>query len=105
MSPGVNDPLTAIQCIDQLSKGLVELSTRSLPSRYRRDKERTLRVITTATNWDDIVQGSLRRLIPYIRNDAQVIGHLRHQIEGVREISTNAQLNLLLSQVIEDIGQ
>ena len=58
MSPGVNDPLTAIQCIDQLSKGLVELSARSMPSRFRKDSDGVLRVITTETGWDGIVQSS-----------------------------------------------
>ena len=102
MSPGVNDPLTAIQCIDQIFKGLVKLSDRSIPSRFRKDSDGMLRVITTETDWGQIVDSALRRLIPYLRGDVYVMSHLRAKIEIVREISKNAELNQLLAQVMQE---
>jgi uncharacterized membrane protein len=45
LSPGINDPFTAINCIDRLGAALCHLSDREFPSLYRLDKERRLRVI------------------------------------------------------------
>ncbi len=103
MSPGVNDPLTAIQCIDQIAKGLVELSTRSMPSRFRKDGDGKLRVITTETSWADIVDGALRRLIPYVRGDGNVMKYLRASVKAIREISKNTELNRLLDDILDEM--
>lgn len=45
ISPGINDPFTAIQCINQLSAGLSHLAERDFPSLYRFDDQKKLRVI------------------------------------------------------------
>lgn len=105
LSPGVNDPLTAIQCIDQLCTGLVELSERALPPRFRKDDEGRLRVITTETTWNEIVDESLRRLIPYARRDVNVLEHLQERVEHVLEISENDELNLLLGEVVREVHE
>lgn len=45
LSPGINDPFTAINCIDQLAAGLCHLVERYTPSAYRFDEGGCLRVI------------------------------------------------------------
>ncbi len=105
LSPGVNDPLTAIQCIDQLCTGLVELSGRALPPRFRKDDDGQLRVITTQTTWNEIVDEALRRLIPYARRDVNVLRHLREQVNRVVEISENEELNDLLREVVREVDE
>jgi uncharacterized membrane protein len=45
ISPAINDPFTAIRCIDRLSAGLSRLAQRDFPSPYRYDDEQNLRVI------------------------------------------------------------
>ena len=37
LSPGINDPFTAITCVDRLGSALRRLAHRDLPSRYRFD--------------------------------------------------------------------
>ena len=39
LSPGINDPFTAIRCVDQLSAALARLAERELPSPARYDEE------------------------------------------------------------------
>ena len=46
LSPGINDPFTAITSIDWIGSGLAKLCERRMPSQYRYDKEDNLRVIT-----------------------------------------------------------
>lgn len=45
LSPGINDPFTAIRCIDQLNAALCHLAQRAIPSPYRYDDRARLRVI------------------------------------------------------------
>ncbi len=39
LSPGINDPFTAVRCIDQLSAALCHLAQREIPSAYRYDDD------------------------------------------------------------------
>jgi uncharacterized membrane protein len=100
LSPGVNDPFTANQCIDQLSKMLNELSRRSFPSRFRKDERGNLRIITTEESWGDVVERSLGPIIPYARSDAIVTKHLERRIQQIIDTSRNEQLNALLRDLI-----
>lgn len=45
LSPGTNDPYTAINALDNLAGGLVALASRPPPSPYRRDRDGRSRVI------------------------------------------------------------
>lgn len=45
LSPALNDPLTAVMCIDRMSASLARLAERPLPSPLRADDEGRLRVI------------------------------------------------------------
>jgi len=105
LSPGVNDPFTANECIDQLSKMLNELSRRSLPSQYRKDPQGQLRIITTEPSWADIVEQSIGRLTYYVRADPNVAAHLEHRIHQIISTSENAQLNSLLRDVIGQLSE
>jgi len=93
LSPGVNDPFTAIQCIDHLARAMARFSLRSLPSRFRADSDGTTRIITKELTWEMIVNRSLVRLIPYVRGDVYVSDHFRHALQKVRTVSHNAELN------------
>ncbi|AXH96387.1 DUF2254 domain-containing protein [Ornithinimicrobium avium] len=47
LSPGTNDPFTAINALDDLSAGLSRLAARPMPSGWRADKDGTVRVRTS----------------------------------------------------------
>jgi uncharacterized membrane protein len=47
LSPGVNDPFTAMQCLDQLGASLRQLTERKLPSGNHRDDEGNVRVVAS----------------------------------------------------------
>lgn len=46
LSPSINDPFTALNCVDYLASGLCRLFGRELPSRYRIDDDGVLRLVT-----------------------------------------------------------
>lgn len=55
LSPGINDPYTAINALDDLSVGLARLAARPVPSPVRRDGEGAFRVYAPAVAVDDLI--------------------------------------------------
>ena len=100
LSPGVNDPFTAMQCIDHLSVGLVELSRRDLPSEYRFDDDGKLRIITTEVNLEQFVFTMLDQMYSYAVEDENTAKHYVETLQRVVEISENAELNDMIESRI-----
>jgi len=103
LSPGVNDPFTAMQCIDWLSSGLVKLSDRTLPSARRVDAENEVRIITTDVSQSDFVDGMLGQLVPYARGDENVRKYFVDSMHEVINISQNDELDHLIRHQIKAI--
>ena len=83
LSPGINDPFTAMTCIDWLSALLRDLARRELPDRYRYDEEGRLRLVVSVPSFDDFVDASLRQIRQYAGSSAVVLGRLLEGIETV----------------------
>jgi len=84
MSPGVNDPFTAVTCLDWLSAALSALATRRLPSPLRLDDKGALRVIAHPITFADFVDRSFGALAQYCAND--MVGALR-LVRALGEVS------------------
>lgn len=72
LSPGINDPFTAINCIDRLSLALSELAERILPGELRYDKDNNLRVIAKNLTFSDLLDASFNQIRQYGRDSASV---------------------------------
>jgi len=72
ISPAVNDPFTAIRCIDRLSAGLSQLAQRTFPSPYRYDEKQTLRIIAEPTTFESLVDRAFNQIRQYAQSDAAV---------------------------------
>jgi uncharacterized membrane protein len=55
LSPGTNDPYTAVNALDDLAAGLVRLAGRSTPSPYRYDDRGALRVVAPRVTLTDLL--------------------------------------------------
>ena len=55
LSPGVNDPFTAIRCIDHLSAVLCRLAQKEIPSPYRYSEGDKLRLMANPTTFTGVV--------------------------------------------------
>lgn len=62
LSPGINDPFTAITCIDFLGAATAAIARRRLPQRIHRDEEGTPRVRTRPITFDSILDASFHQL-------------------------------------------
>jgi uncharacterized membrane protein len=72
LSPGINDPTTAVTCLDTLGSILRHLAGREIPSPYRRDSAGTIRVIAPGTDFERMTGLALRPIRHYGENDASV---------------------------------
>jgi uncharacterized membrane protein len=83
LSPGINDPYTAITCVDRLGSALCRLAARQMPSPYRFDERNTLRVIAPATVFGDLVDAAFNQIRQYGRDSVAVTLRLLETIETI----------------------
>lgn len=72
LSPGVNDPFTAITCIDHLASALSRLAIRQKPSPYRHDSQGRLRVIALAATFPEVTGVAFNQIRQQARSNAAV---------------------------------
>ena len=72
LSPGVNDPFTAVQCVDRLASSLRELARNDLLSPYRFDKGGRLRVIAPVSTWPGFVDAAFNQVRQYGKGSVAV---------------------------------
>lgn len=83
LSPGVNDPFTAIGCIDWLSAALAELAIRPTPRPLRTDTNGKLRVIAQTLDFEAYLRLSLGAIREYAAADKIAALHVLRTIEFV----------------------
>jgi uncharacterized membrane protein len=83
LSPGINDPFTAITCVDRLGAALCQLAEREIPSIYRYDETTTLRVITDTTTFPGVVNAAYDQIRQYGRTSVAVTIRLLEMIAVV----------------------
>ena len=71
LSPGINDPFTAIACVDQLSATLAELAEEDIPSGYYYSHSK-LRLIVDDVTFQDILNSAYDQIRHYGRGDVKV---------------------------------
>lgn len=76
LSPGVNDPFTAMGCLDWLRIALVRFSSMPAPNPYARDDEGEIRVIRQTLEFDALCDSIFSRLRPYFCSDPSAACHI-----------------------------
>lgn len=72
LSPGVNDPFTAINCIDALGTAICRIARQGLPGPLRYDEQGRLRVVTRVTTLEGVIDGAFNQIRQYGRNSVAV---------------------------------
>ena len=85
LSPGINDPHTAMMCVDRLGAALWRLAGREFPSPYRYDEQGQLRVIAKPVTWAGITDKAFNEIRQYGRTSAAVTIRLLDTIALVAE--------------------
>ena len=72
ISPAVNDPSTAISCVDQLSRILIRFASREPPESLLYDPPGTVRVHIPWLGFDRLVESSFEQIRLYAKSDVAV---------------------------------
>jgi len=83
LSLGVNDPFTAMTCVDHLGSALSLLAGRDMPSPYRHDTQDRLRVITPVLRFPDVTDAAFNQIRQYGRSSSAVTIRLLETIAEV----------------------
>jgi uncharacterized membrane protein len=72
ISPAVNDPTTAINCIDQLARVLIRWGSRAPPRSYLHSPPHVLRLAMPWIGYDGLLDTAFEQIRHYARGDAAV---------------------------------
>ncbi|MDT8442133.1 MAG: DUF2254 domain-containing protein [Desulfuromonadales bacterium] len=87
LSPGVNDPFTAMTCVDRLGSALCRLAQRDMSSPYRHDTQGQLRVIAPVITFPDITDVAFDQIRQYGRTSTAVTIRL---LETIARVASSA---------------
>jgi uncharacterized membrane protein len=76
LSPGINDPTTALYCIDRLGEVLGRLAVRNIPATMRLDRRGQVRVLTEGVVLDEVARRSFAAIARYGIADVDVVAQL-----------------------------
>ncbi len=72
LSPGINDPFTAIACVDRLGSALCRLARRDMPSTLRFDPKGRLRLVASGSTFAGIVDVAFNQIRQSARSNPAV---------------------------------
>ena len=87
LSPGVNDPYTAMTCIDNLTASLCLFAKIDFPSKYRVDEEKKLRLITNVTDFEGLVNASFNQIRQFATGSTAVIIKLMESLITIHKFA------------------
>lgn len=76
LSPGINDPVTAMTCSNWLAASAARLGQRAMPSAYRYDARGALRIVATPITYAAFIEAAFGQLRPYFESDENAALHL-----------------------------
>ncbi|MEO6774008.1 MAG: DUF2254 domain-containing protein [Kofleriaceae bacterium] len=95
LSPGINDPTTAVQAIDQLHDLLRRLTLRTFPAATRRDEAGHPRLILAASTFADFVALATSEISYYGKSSRRILDRLRAMLDDCAEIASPARREIL----------
>lgn len=99
LSPGINDPFTAMDCVDYLGAGLRSVFSRALPEAKHLDEEGSLRVISQAVHYEGLVCAAVNQIRQASRQKCDVSCRLLEMLaQTARASEDKEQQKPLLAQ-------
>lgn len=108
LSPGINDPFTAMNCIDYLGAALAKVARRKLPKREFADGDGTQRVRSRPTLFSDLVGTAFHQIRQTAAQKTDIALRLLGSLGGIGASATlplHATTILLHAELIADTGK
>ena len=87
LSPAVNDPTTAVQCLDEMHDLLRRLADRPFPSGQRADQTGELRLLYPVTSWDAYIHLAFDEIRYYGKDSLQIHRRVRSILLDLLEVA------------------
>ena len=87
LSPGINDPYTAITCIDNLTATMCYLTTTKFPSKYLEDKDGKLRIIARPLTYEGMLDAAFNQIRQYAKGNPAVIIRLMESLITINKFT------------------
>jgi len=91
LSTGINEPFTAVTCIDRIGQGLARLATRRIPSPLRADDGGHVRVIAPLDSFRDLLDKSFDPIRAHATGSPVVGGHLLKVLSRIATVAQRAE--------------
>jgi uncharacterized membrane protein len=107
LSPGINDPTTALYCIDRLGQVLGRVADRDIPSPMRLDEGGQLRVLTEVFDLGDVTCRAFAAIARYGMTDADVVTRLAQTLAKLEKsfpLGASVAVAELREQVLRESG-
>ena len=91
LSPGINDPFTAIVCIDNLTTSLSYLAKAQFPSNYTFNENEELKIIGDMVDFEGILDSSFNQIRQFAKGNTAVIIRLMEALITISEVTTREQ--------------
>ena len=91
LSPGINDPYTAITCIDHLGAVLCKLVDRKFPPNQLKDDNGQLRVILKSISFTSVLNAAFNQIRQYGRSHVSVIIRLLNTLISIARLARTVE--------------
>ena len=91
LSPGVNEPFTAITCIDRLGQGLSKLAARAVPSAVRADESGAVRVVARPRTFPELLEEAFEPVARFAGGNPAIYARLLTTLERLAAFARREQ--------------
>lgn len=102
LSPGINDPFTAMQCLDRITASMCHVAARAWPERRRYDADGALRVLAKPYAPRDLVTAAYGHVADAAKASPAVRRKLRESLETLLERAHEPALRDALAERLVD---
>lgn len=87
LSPGINDPFTAIACIDNLKSTMCYLAQVEFPSKYHFDTGKNLRIISDSLEFEGVLDAAFNQIRQFSGGNTAVIIRLMEALTKIHDLA------------------
>lgn len=88
LSPGINDPYTAIACIDNLTSAMCYMANVKFPSRCRYNEEEELRMIAHTLTYEGMLDASFNQIRQFSKESPAVVIRLMEALITINKFAS-----------------
>lgn len=103
LSPGVNDPFTAVNCIDRLAAILCQVAQKQFPSPYHSDEAGNLRIVLKTATFEGYVDTALNQIRQNSESSTAVLIKLMEAVNAIKSRLSRSEHHRILRKHAEMI--